>query len=163
MHRAKRNSSGDDEAKTRARARAHPWLSKRGREINQDLFFRPPRREVRGPRSGSRGKERGSCREREREGEGEKAGIGRAVVEEKSGKGSCGCESVLSRGETINFAGIHVDRGEDEPTSTIDGLCWPPVSHPRPSVHHPTARRFSSLSPSSLLHTVSPAPRCRWP
>jgi len=48
--------------------------------------------------------------------------------EEKSGKGSCGCESVLSHGETINFAGIHVDRREDEPTSTIDGLCWPTVS-----------------------------------
>lgn len=70
---------------------------------------------------------------------------------------------MLSRSETINFAGIHVDRREDEPTSTIDGLCWPTVSHPpplpSPSMQHPTARRFlSSSSPLSPLPLSFPIP-----
>lgn len=111
-------------------ARAHPRLSKRDREINQDLFFCPPRCSV--WRSGAavrvvRKRERRREEERQRGHEKDRR------TEGKSGKGSCGCESVLSRGETINFAGIHVDRREDEPTSTIDGLCWPTVSHPPPT------------------------------
>lgn len=144
--------------------------SARDREINQDLFFCPPRRGVwrPGPRSGSRGGERQT--EKDRQEETEKEGRrderawerdeGLSVVEGgKSRKGSCGCESVLSRGETINFAGIHVDRREDEPTSTIDGLCWPTVSRRHPLA--PTgatpycAPRFTPAASTALLSLSS--------
>lgn len=103
--------------------------------------------------SGSRGQGRTENREKDREEERQREkererGMKSRIAEGKSGKGSCGCESVLSRGETINFAGIHVDRREDEPTSTIDGLCWPTVSHPlRPTRYNTLLRIVSSSSP----------------
>ena len=99
-------------------------------------------------RERKREKEREGEGEREREREREEGRRAIYIAEGKSGKGSCGCESVLSRGETINFAGIHVDRREDELTSTIDGLCWPTVSHPLlPLPRYNLLRVVSSSSP----------------
>lgn len=70
-------------------------------------------------------------------------------------------ESVLSHSETINFAGIHVDRREDELTSTIDGFCWPTVSHhllPTSAVHTPYCAPFS-LSPLAHPYATIIIPR----
>lgn len=143
----------------RARVQAHPRrLSKRDREINQDLFFCPPRRSIWRPGAAvrvARRRERECVRERERD-----EGLYSEMREGKSGKGSCGCESVLSRGETINFAGIHVDRREDEPTSTIDGLCWPTVSHPLLPPTRCNTLLCAVSSPRFLFCCPHPPARC---
>jgi len=113
-----------------------------------------------------RGQGRAEKREKDRGGRktdrrrGRERGTKGRIAEGKSGKVSCGCESVLSRGETINFAGIHVDRREDEPTSTIDGLCWPTVSHlPSSPFTLPSITPYCAPFPLDLLVSVVPISR----